>query len=146
MGRIIAIDYGQKRTGIAVTDPMRMIANGLTTVHSSEAPQFIVDYAAKETVDMMVVGLPRKMNGEPSDNMRNIEAFVNRMRKILPGLPIEFCDERFTSVMAHQAMIDGGLKRKKRQDKALVDEISAVLILQSFLESKKTGKEKSLNG
>ena len=137
MGRIMSIDYGQKRTGIAVTDPMRMIANGLTTIGSSDVPQFIVDYAARETVDLVVVGLPKKMNNDPSDNMRHIEAFVNRMRKVMPDMTVEFYDERFTSVMAHRAMIDGGLKRKKRQDKALVDEISAVLILQSYLESKK---------
>jgi putative Holliday junction resolvase len=134
MGRIMSIDYGQKRTGIAVTDTMRIIANGLTTVSSSKVLQFIVAYASKETVDLIVIGLPKKMNNEPSDNMRNVEAFVNRIRKVLPGMDIKFYDERFTSSMAHQAMIDGGLKKKKRQNKALVDEISAVLILQSFLE------------
>jgi putative Holliday junction resolvase len=138
MGRIMSIDYGQKRTGIAVTDTMKIIANGLTTVSGNEAPQFIADYASKEKVDLIVVGLPKQMNNKPSDNMRNIEIFVNRLKKVLPTMDIEFYDERFTSVMAHQAMIDGGLKKKRRQDKALVDEISAVLILQSFLERRKT--------
>jgi putative Holliday junction resolvase len=133
----MSVDYGRKRTGIAVTDKMKIIVNGLTTVSGSEAPQFIADYASKEKIDLIVVGLPKKMNNEPSDNMRNIEAFVNRLKKVLPAMDIEFYDERFTSVMAHQAMIDGGLKKKRRQDKALVDEISAVLILQSFLERTK---------
>jgi putative Holliday junction resolvase len=130
----MSIDYGQKRTGIAVTDTMKIIANGLPTLPSCDVPQFIVDYASKEKLDLIVIGLPKKMNNQPSDNMRNIEAFVNRLKKVLPSMDIEFYDERFTSVMAHQAMIDGGLKKKKRQNKALVDEISAVLILQSYLE------------
>jgi putative Holliday junction resolvase len=144
MGRIMSIDYGRKRTGIAVTDTMRIIASGLTTVPSGEVPQFIADYASKEKVDLIVVGLPKKMNNEPSDNMRNIEAFVNRLKKVLPAMDIEFYDERFTSVMAHQAMIDGGLRKKRRQDKALADEISAVLILQGFLE-KERGKRLSIH-
>lgn len=134
MGRIMSIDYGRKRTGIAVTDAMKIIANGLTTVPGSEVPQFIADYASKEKVDLIVVGLPKKMNNQPSDSMRDVETFVNRLKKLLPAIDIEYYDERFTSVMAHQAMIDGGLKKKRRRDKALVDEISAVLILQSFLE------------
>jgi putative Holliday junction resolvase len=134
MGRIMSIDYGRKRTGIAVTDAMKIIANGLTTVPSCEVPQFIVDYMSKEEIDLIVVGLPKKMNNLPSDNMRNVKTFVNRLKKLLPAMNIEFYDERFTSVMAHRAMIDGGLKKKKKQDKALVDRISAVLILQSFLE------------
>jgi putative Holliday junction resolvase len=130
----MSIDYGRKRTGIAVTDAMKIIANGLTTVPGSEVPQFIADYASKEKVDLIVVGLPKKMNNQPSDSMRDVETFVNRLKKLLPAIDIEYYDERFTSVMAHQAMIDGGLKKKRRRDKALVDEISAVLILQSFLE------------
>jgi putative Holliday junction resolvase len=137
MGRIMAIDYGRKRTGIAVTDNMQIIANGLETVHGSKVIDFITDYVSREKVEMIVIGLPKKMNNEPSDNMRFVVAFTNRLKKILPEMKVEFYDERFTSVMAHQAMIDGGLKKKKRQDKALVDEISAILILQSFLENRK---------
>ena len=137
MGRIIAIDYGRKRTGLAVTDKMQIIANRLCSVPSGEAANFLKDYVSKEGVDAFVVGLPRQMNNEPSENMRHVEAFVNRLRKVVPEIPIEYYDERFTSVLAHKAMIDGGLKKKKRQDKALVDEISAVIILQGYLESKK---------
>ena len=137
MGRIIAIDYGRKRTGLAVTDTMQIIANGLCTVPSGEAVDFLKNYVSKDSVDIFVVGLPRQMNNEPSENMRHVEAFVNRLRKVIPEIPVEYYDERFTSVMAHKAMIEGGLKKKKRQDKALVDEISAVLILQDYLEKKR---------
>ena len=137
MGRIIAIDYGRKRTGLAVTDTMQIIANGLCTVPSGEAVDFLKDYVLKDNVDTFVVGLPRQMNNEPSENMRHVEAFVNRLRKVIPEIPVEYYDERFTSVIAHKAMIDGGLKKKKRQDKALVDEISAVLILQDYLEKRR---------
>ena len=137
MGRIIAIDYGRKRTGIAVTDTMQIIANGLDTIPSGEVVEFLKKYVLQENVDLFVVGQPKQMNNEPSENMRHVEAFVNRLRKIIPEIPIEYFDERFTSVMAHKAMIEGGLKKKKRQDKALVDEISAVLILQGYLEKKR---------
>ena len=137
MGRIIAIDYGRKRTGLAVTDTMQIIANGLCTVPSGEAVDFLKDYVSKDSVDIFVVGLPRQMNNEPSENMRHVEAFVNRLRKVIPEIPVEYYDERFTSAIAHKAMIEGGLKKKKRQDKALVDEISAVLILQDYLEKKR---------
>ena len=137
MSRIIAIDYGRKRTGLAVTDTMQIIANGLCTVPSGEAVDFLKDYVSKDSVDIFVVGLPRQMNNEPSENMRHVEAFVNRLRKVIPEIPVEYYDERFTSAIAHKAMIEGGLKKKKRQDKALVDEISAVLILQDYLEKKR---------
>ncbi|MDR3250853.1 MAG: Holliday junction resolvase RuvX [Tannerella sp.] len=137
MGRIIAIDYGRKRTGIAVTDKMQIIANGLETVPSGEAADFLSKYALREEVDLFVVGQPKQMNNTPSENMQYVEAFVNRLRKVVPDIPIEFFDERFTSLMAHRIMIDGGLRKKKRQDKALVDEISAVLILQGYLEKKR---------
>lgn len=137
MGRIIAIDYGRKRTGIAVTDTLQMIANGLATVPSGEAVKFLSDYVAKEPVDLFVVGEPKQMNNEPSENMRYVEAFVKHLKRTLPDIPVAYYDERFTSVMAHQAMLDGGLKKKKRQEKGLVDEISAVIILQAYLESKK---------
>lgn len=137
MGRIIAIDYGRKRTGIAVTDTLQMIANGLATVPSGEVVKFLNDYVAKEPVDLFVVGEPRQMNNKPSENMRYVEAFVKHLKRTLPDIPVAYYDERFTSVMAHQAMLDGGLKKKKRQEKGLVDEISAVIILQAYLESKK---------
>ena len=137
MGRIIAIDYGRKRTGLAVTDPLQMIANGLTTVPSGEVVHYLVNYVAKEVVDLFVVGLPKQMNNEPSENMKYVEAFVAHLKRAIPSIPIQYYDERFTSVMAHQAMLSGGLKKKKRQEKGLVDEISAVIILQAYLESKK---------
>lgn len=133
----MAVDYGRKRVGLAVTDPARIIANGLTTVPSGEVVDFIVDYVGKENVELIVVGLPKQMDNTPSESMRYIEPFVNRLRKLLPSMPIEFYDERFTSVLAHKAMLEGGLKRKDRQNKALVDEISATIILQSYMESNK---------
>ena len=129
MGRIIAIDYGRKRTGLAVTDTLQMIANGLTTVPSGELIRFLADYVSREPVERFVVGLPKQMN--------NVEAFVTHLKRTIPDIPVEYYDERFTSVLAHKAMLDGGLKKKKRQDKGLVDEISAVIILQSYLENKK---------
>lgn len=137
MGRIIAIDYGRKRTGLAVTDPLQMIANGLATVASGEVVKYLADYISREPVDLIVVGLPKQMNNQPSENMPYVEAFVTHLKRALPDVSVQYYDERFTSVMAHKAMLDGGLKKKKRQDKALVDEISAVIILQAYLESKK---------
>lgn len=137
MSRILAIDYGKKRTGIAVTDILQMIANGLTTVSTPELMDFILDYVKKEPVERIVVGYPKQMNNEDSENMKRITPFVNQLRKKLPEIPVEWVDERFTSVLAHQAMLAGGLKKKARQNKALVDEISATIILQSYLESKK---------
>lgn len=137
MGRIIAIDYGRKRTGLAATDTLQLIANGLTTLPSGEVVNWLTNYVSRESVDLFVVGLPRQMNYEPSENMKYVEAFVKHLKRSLPQIPVEYYDERFTSVMAHQAMLDGGLKKKKRQDKALVDEISAVIILQGYMESKK---------
>ena len=137
MARIMAIDYGRKRTGIAVTDSLQMIANGLTTVPSGELVKFIQNYMAKEPVELIVVGQPKQMNNEPSENMRYVQAFVTHLKRTLPQIPVEYYDELFTSVMAHQAMLEGGLRKKKRQEKALVDEISAVIILQAYLESKK---------
>lgn len=136
MGRILAIDYGRKRTGIAVTDTLQIIANGLTTVPTAQLMPFLSDYFAKETIDRVVIGLPKQMNNEVSDNMANITPFINRFKKLYPAIPIEYVDERFTSVLAHRAMIDSGLKKKDRQNKALVDEISATIILQSYMENK----------
>ena len=137
MGRIIAIDYGRKRTGLAASDTLQMIANGLGTVPSGEVVQYLSDYVRKEPVDTFVVGLPKQMNNEPSENMKYVEAFVSHLKRTIPNIPVVYYDERFTSVLAHRAMIDGGLKKKKRQDKGLIDEISAVIILQAYMESKK---------
>ncbi len=137
MSRILAIDYGKKRTGIAVTDPMQIIATGLTTVATSGLMDFLLKYTAQEKVERIVVGYPKQMNNEDSENMKRIVPFVNLLKKKLPDIPVEWVDERFTSVMAHRAMIDGGLKKTARQNKALVDEISATIILQSYLESKR---------
>ena len=129
MSRILAIDYGKKRTGIAVTDPMQIIANGLTTVPTSQLMDFVLDYVRREAVERIIIGHPKQMNNEDSENMKRIVPFID--------MPVELYDERFTSVLAHQAMLAGGLKKKDRQNKALVDEISATIILQSYLESKK---------
>ncbi|MCQ2194180.1 MAG: Holliday junction resolvase RuvX [Paludibacteraceae bacterium] len=137
MGRILAIDYGQKRVGIAVTDPCKIIANGLTTVNSGEIFNFLTEYFQKESVELVVVGHPRQMNYEDSASMRLIEPFVRGFKKKFPTIPVQMVDERFTSVLAHQAMLDGGLKKKARQNKALVDEISATIILQSYMESQR---------
>ena len=137
MGRILAIDYGRKRSGLAVTDTLQLIATGLTTVPSGELVKYLSDYVSKETVDLFVVGLPKQMNNELSENMIYIEAFVKHLKRIIPTIPVVFSDERFTSVLAHRAMLEGGLKKKKRQDKGLADEISAVIILQDYLESNK---------
>ena len=131
----MSIDYGKKRTGLAVTDPLRIIAGGLVTVATSGLFDFLRDYVAKEPVERIVIGEPKQPDGTPSENMTRVTEFVNRWRKAFPTIPIEFYDERFTSVLAHRAMIDGGLRKKKRQDKALVDEVSATIILQSYLES-----------
>ena len=135
--RILSIDYGKKRTGIAVTDPLQIIAGGLATVSTSELYDFLVGYISREPVERIVIGEPRQADGTPSENFARVEQFVNRWRKSQPSVPIEFYDERFTSVLAHRAMIDGGLKKKDRQNKALVDEISATILLQDFLESKR---------
>jgi len=137
MGRILAIDYGRKRTGLAVTDTLQLIATGLATVSSHELVAYLKNYASRESIDLFVVGLPKQMNNEPSENMKYVEVFVKHLKRTLPDIPVVYYDERFTSVMAHQAMIDGGLKKKKRQDKALVDEISAVIILQDYMASLK---------
>lgn len=135
MGRLLAIDYGTKRTGIAVTDILKIIATGLLTVKTHELIDFLKCYSEKETIDIIIVGMPKQMNNLPSSNMKNIEIFVKKLKNTLPSIPIVYFDERFTSVMAHQTMLEGGLKKKDRQNKELVDEISAVIILQSYMES-----------
>ena len=137
LARILSIDYGKKRTGIAVTDPLQIIAGGLATVSTSELFDWLKAYLAKETVERIIIGEPRQPNGQPSENMARVEQFVNRWRKAMPQIPIEYYDERFTSVLAHQAMLEGGLRKKARQDKALVDEISATIILQDYMRSRK---------
>lgn len=136
MSRILAIDYGQKRTGIAVTDTLQMIANGLATIETKELEKFILDYVAKEDVSIIVVGKPTQMNGENSENMKRIEPFFNRLKKLFPDKEITYYDERFTSVLAHQVMLQSGIGKKARQDKALVDKISATIILEDYLQSK----------
>lgn len=137
MSRILAIDYGRKRTGIAVSDAMQIIANGLTTVPTHEVLDFITGYVKKEPVERILVGLPKQMNNEASESMKYIDPFVRSLKKRLPEIPVEFVDERFTSVLAHRTMLEAGLKKKDRQNKALVDEISATIILQTYLESKR---------
>ena len=137
MGRILSIDYGKKRTGIAVSDQLQIIANGLTTVETSKIFDFLNEYLQKEDVSCIVVGLPKQMNNEPSENMKRVEPFVNRLKKLYPQIPVEYWDERFSSKMAEQAMRDAGLKKKDRQNKELVDEISAAIILQGYMESRR---------
>lgn len=141
MGRIIAIDYGQKKVGFAVTDELQICANGLETVHVSKAFDFLKDYVSREKVDVIVVGDPRKMDNSQSDSARFIEPFVNRVRKEIPNIPLVRMDERFTSKMAFQTMIDAGLGKKARQNKELVDKISATIILQSYLMMKELKTE-----
>lgn len=136
MGRLLSIDYGRKRCGIAVTDTLCIVANGLTTVPTHTLVDFIKKYVATEPVDKIIVGHPTTMRGEKSESMKYITPGVNRLRKELPNIPIEFWDERFTSVIAHRSMIDGGMKKMARRDKAVVDEISATIILNDYLQSK----------
>ena len=137
MARILSIDYGQKRTGLAVTDPLQLIAGGLATVSTFELFDWLKAYLAREPVERIIIGEPKQPNGQPSENLARVQQFVNRWKKAMPEVPIEYYDERFTSVLAHQAMIDGGLKKKARRDKALVDEISATIILEDYLRAKK---------
>ena len=133
MARILSIDYGKKRTGIAVTDPLQIIAGGLATVSTSELLDWLKAYVGREQVERIVIGEPRQPNGQPSENHSRVLQFVSSWRKQVPAIPIELYDERFTSVLAHQAMIDGGLRKKSRQNKALVDEISATIILEDYM-------------
>jgi putative Holliday junction resolvase len=137
MPRILAIDYGLKRTGIAVTDELQIIASGLTTVNTNELISFLQDYTKKEEVELFLIGEPKQMDNTPSDSEALIIPFIKTLEKEFPNITIKRVDERFTSKMAFQTMIDGGLKKQKRQDKALVDGISATIILQSYLEQKR---------
>jgi len=135
MGRILAIDYGTKRTGLAVTDEMQIIASGLTTVETKDLLKFLKSYVEREHVEKFVVGLPKQMDNTASESEVYIQKFLQQLAKLIPNIPVERVDERFTSKMAFQTMIDSGLKKKQRQNKALIDEISATLILQSYLAS-----------
>lgn len=137
MGRLLAIDYGKKRCGIAVTDTLRIVATGLRTVATNELETFILDYVGRESVDEIVVGLPRTLDGAPSDSMRYIRPGISRLRKALPSeIAITFFDERFTSTLAHRSMIDSGMKKMQRRNKEIVDEIAATIILNDYLQSK----------
>ena len=136
MARIMAIDYGSKRVGIAVTDPMQMIANGLTTVHSKDIMAFLKEYFLREEVSCIVVGEPKTLMNKPSESAPLIETFVKLLIKTFPLIPVERLDERFTSKMAFQAMIDSGLKKKDRRDKSIVDSVAATILLQSYMEQK----------
>nr|WP_299033543.1 Holliday junction resolvase RuvX [uncultured Tenacibaculum sp.] len=136
MGRIVAIDFGKKRTGIAVTDELQIIASGLTTVDTSKLIPFLKDYTQKENVELFLVGKPKQMDNSDSESEVLILPFLEKLEKTIPSIPIKRVDERFTSKMAFQTMIDSGLKKKQRQNKALVDEISATIILQSYLYNK----------
>lgn len=135
-GRIMAIDYGLKRAGIAVTDEMQLIATGLTTIPSETAIAWLQSYFAKEKVEKVIIGIPKQMNNEPSQSAPLVAAFTEKFKTAFPDMPIEGIDERFTSKMAFQTMIDSGLKKKQRQNKALVDEISATIMLQDYLSRK----------
>lgn len=137
MARLLAIDYGKKRTGLAVSDEMQMIAGGLETVPTTELLDFLLDYVRREPVERIVVGLPKQMNNEPSENMRRITPFVNRLRKLFPDIPVDYHDERFTSVLAQRTIIEAGIKKMARRNKELVDEVSATIILQSYMESRR---------
>lgn len=135
MGRYLAIDYGKKRVGVAVSNPLKIIANGLTTVESNKIFDFLKLYFEKEDVELVIVGLPKQLNNEASENMPRVEEFVKKFKEKFPEKEVEYYDERFTSKMAQRTMIDGGLKKKQRMNKALVDEISATIILQGYMES-----------
>ncbi|HIY15378.1 Holliday junction resolvase RuvX [Alistipes sp. An66] len=134
MGRILAIDYGTKRTGIAVSDPLRLIAGGLETVPTKELEHWLADYFAREEVSTIVLGKPMRMDGTPSDTWRFVEPLARRLQRAWPDKEVVFHDERFTSVMAHRTMLESGIGRMARRDKALVDKISATIILQSYME------------
>jgi len=135
MGRILAIDYGKKRTGLAVTDPLRLTANPLLTVETDRLTVWLQDYLSHNDVDEVLIGHPTQLNGEDSESMRYIRPFMERFRRMFPDMPLVPFDERFTSTLAHRAMIDGGMKRKQRQDKAVVDRIAACILLEDYLNT-----------
>ena len=137
MGRILAIDFGKKRTGLAVTDMLRITANPLITIETKELLGWLTEYFTRETVDEVVVGHPKQMNGEDSESMQYIRPFVARFKQTFPDKSITYYDERFTSVLAHQAMIAGGMKKKNRQDKTQVDKLAACIILEGYLDAQR---------
>ena len=137
MTRLLALDYGTKRVGIAVTDELQMIASGLCTVRTHDCMDFLIEYLSKESVSTIVMGMPKNLRNQNTDATPNVKGFAKQIRKQFPEMKVELIDERFTSKIAFQSMIDGGLKKKARQDKALVDEVSATLILQSYMEQQK---------
>lgn len=137
MARVLSIDYGKRRTGLAVTDPCQIIAGGLTTVDTPVLLKYLQDYTAREQVERFVVGLPKQTNGLDSENLPRVQAFVQKLTQAFPNIPVEWWDERYTSVMAHQVMLESGIGRKARQNKALVDEISATIILQGWMERRR---------
>ena len=137
VARILSIDYGKKRTGLAVTDPLQIVPGGLATVATSALFDYLRDYVSREEVERIVIGEPRQANGEPSENMGRVRQFVARWHKAMPQIPIEYYDERFTSVLAHRAMIDGGLGKMARRNKELVDEISATIILRDYMSARR---------
>ena len=136
LGRILALDYGEKRTGIAVTDELQIIASGLTTVNTNKLFSFLTEYLKNEPVELFIVGEPKQMNNTVSESEQFIKLFIKKLSTTFPKIPIKRVDERFSSKMAFQSMIDSGLKKKQRQNKALIDEISATLILQTYLHNK----------
>jgi putative Holliday junction resolvase len=143
LARILAIDYGQKRVGLAVTDNLQIIATALDTVHSKDVIQYISEYIKLENVEMFVVGYPKDLQNKSTDATKYVEAFIKQLGKVFPDIPIEKTDERFTSKIAFRAMIDGGLKKTDRRDKAMIDKVSAVIILQSYLEQKQNEKDRN---
>lgn len=137
MSRVLAIDYGVRRTGVAATDPLQIIANGLTTVDTRQLMKFLTDYVGRESVERFVVGKPMQTNGRESENLQHVRKFVEQLQKVLPQIPVEWWDERYTSVLAHQAMLESGIGKMARRNKALVDEISACIILQGWMERRR---------
>ncbi len=137
MDRIIGIDYGSARTGLAVSDPLQIFASALETLPSAKIIEYLQKYSASETIVKIVIGWPLNLNGEPAQTAPEVEAFIKKLEKAFPGVPVVREDERFTSVLAHRAMIDGGMKASRRRDKKEVDKISAAIILQSYLDKKK---------
>ena len=137
MGRVLAIDYGVRRTGLAGTDPLQIIPGGLTTVETPKLLNFLKEYLSKEQVERFVVGLPKQTNGRDSENLPRVRAFVEQLQKVFPSLPVEMWDERYTSVLAQQTILQSGIGKMARRNKALVDEVSATIILQGWMERKK---------
>ena len=140
MERIIGIDYGRKRVGVAVSDPLGIFASPLDCVSGAKIIEYLKNYAVKETVKLFVVGYPKNLDNTPSENLKFVDAFLKNLRKAFPDTPVELEDERFTTTLAHRAMIDGGMKAKDRRDKNSVDRISAAIILQSYLDKKNNGR------